>query len=133
MICGLRHIALKVTDITKSRAFYERLFSMRIVWQPDPENIYLSSGTDNLALHQLPLKELQAYQPRPEQFLDHFGFFMDSPQSVDIMFQRVQKDGVTIVKPPRTHRDGSYSFYIADPDENVIQVLYEPTTTGANR
>ncbi len=125
MICGLRHLALKVIDISKSHTFYERLFGMRVVWQPDPENIYLSSGTDNLALHQLPAEELSAYLPRQGQFLDHFGFFMESPQSVDALFQRVQKEGVTIVKPPKKHRDGSYSFYLADPDENVIQVLYE--------
>ncbi len=133
MICGLRHLALKVIDISKSLTFYERLFGMRVVWQPDPENIYLSSGTDNLALHQLPPEELQAYQPGRGQFLDHFGFFMDSSASVDTMFQRVQKEGVKIVRPPKTHRDGSYSFYLADPDENVIQVLYVPTVTEAKR
>jgi len=33
---------------------------------------------------------------------------------------------VTIVKPLKLHRDGSYSFYLADPDGNTVQVLYEP-------
>ena len=131
MNCGLRHLALKVIDISKSLTFYERLFGMRVVWQPDPENIYLSSGTDNLALHQLPAEELASYRPRQGQYMDHFGFFMESPDSVDAMFQRVQGEGVTIVKPPQKHRDGSYSFYLADPDENVIQVLYEPTVREA--
>jgi hypothetical protein len=27
---------------------------MRVVWEPDPDNVYLSSGTDNLALHRAP-------------------------------------------------------------------------------
>jgi len=35
--------------------------------------------------------------------------------------------GGTIAKPPKQHRDGSYSFYFSDPDGNVIQALYEPT------
>ena len=35
--------------------------------------------------------------------------------------------GGAIVKPPKQHRDGSYSFYFSDPDGNVIQALYEPT------
>ncbi len=128
---GLRHLALKVIDLSKSHAFYERLYGMRVVWQPDPDNIYLSSGTDNLALHQLPAEEVSAYLPRQGQFLDHFGFLMETPECVDAMFQRVQQEGVTIVKPPQKHRDGSYSFYLADPDENIIQVLYEPTVTEA--
>jgi predicted enzyme related to lactoylglutathione lyase len=32
-----------------------------------------------------------------------------------------------IAKEPKQHRDGSYSFYFADPDGNLIQALYEPT------
>ena len=130
---GLRHLALKVIDLSRSHAFYERLFDMRVVWQPDPDNVYLSSGTDNLALHQLPAEEVSAYQPGQGQFLDHFGFLMETPEKVDAMFQRVQQEGVTIVKPPKKHRDGSYSFYLTDPDENIIQVLYEPTVTEAMR
>ena len=35
--------------------------------------------------------------------------------------------GVTIVHPFKLHRDGSASFYCADPDGVVIQILYEPT------
>jgi hypothetical protein len=31
------------------------------------------------------------------------------------------------VKPLKQHRDGSYSFYLSDPDLNTIQVLFEPT------
>lgn len=131
MVYGLRHLALKVIDISKSHAFYERLFGMRVVWQPDPESVYLSSGSDNLALHQILAEEVSAYRPRQRQFLDHFGFLMESPESVDAMFHRVQQEGVTIVKPPKRHRDGSYSFYLADPDDNTIQVLYDPTVTKA--
>jgi hypothetical protein len=34
--------------------------------------------------------------------------------------------GVTIVHAFKVHRDGSASFYCADPDGIVIQMLYEP-------
>jgi predicted enzyme related to lactoylglutathione lyase len=34
--------------------------------------------------------------------------------------------GVKIVHPFKVHRDGSASFYCADPDGIVIQMLYEP-------
>jgi hypothetical protein len=33
---------------------------------------------------------------------------------------------VAIVHPFKIHRDGSASFYCADPDGIVIQMLYEP-------
>jgi catechol 2,3-dioxygenase-like lactoylglutathione lyase family enzyme len=123
---GLRHLALQVRDVSRSRAFYEHLFGMHVVWQPDPEHVHLSSGPDNLALHQKPA-ECQDSPDRRFCAMDHFGFLVESPQAVDRMFEWVERNGVRIVHPPRHHRDGSYSFYLADPDDNVIQILYEPT------
>lgn len=124
-------MALRVTDLKRSRVFYERLLGMKVVWEPDPDNVYFSSGTDNLALHQIPQAELALYRPPRGQFLDHFGIVLDSPESVDRMFQEVSREldtlGGKLVKPPKRHRDGSYSFYFADPDGNVVQALYEPT------
>ena len=40
--------------------------------------------------------------------------------------------GVEIVHELKHHRDGSVSFYIRDPDGNVIQALYEPTISPHN-
>ena len=128
---GLRHLALRVTNLARSRAFYERYLAMKVVWQPDSENVYFSSGSDNLALHQIASNELDQYQPPRGQLLDHFGVILESPAQVDELFRDVQKDaaqyGATIAKPPTQHRDGSYSFYFTDPDGNVVQALYEPT------
>ena len=134
---GLRHLALRVTNLTRSRAFYERFLAMKVVWQPDPDNVYFSSGSDNLALRQIAPRELHEYQPPRGQLLDHFGVILESPAHVDELFRDVQSDaaqyGATIAKPPKQHRDGSYSFYFTDPDGNVIQALFEPTLSRVNR
>jgi catechol 2,3-dioxygenase-like lactoylglutathione lyase family enzyme len=124
---GLRHLALRVRDVQVSQRFYERLFDMKVVWHPDPENVYLSTGYDNLALHQVTPEELSQFNLSRVHPLDHFGFMMDSPESVDALFKEVTEQGITIVKTLKRHRDGSYSFYLADPDQNTIQVLFEPT------
>ena len=128
---GLRHVALRVTNLARSRTFYEQMLGMKVVWEPDPDNVYFSSGSDNFALHQIPPSELAAYQPVKGQLLDHIGVVLESPEAVDQMYRevelRVQQLGGQIVKPPKQHRDGSYSFYFSDPDEIVIQALYEPT------
>ena len=123
---GLRHLALRVHDVKVSQAFYERHFDMRVVWQPDPDNVYLSTGEDNLALHQVPTEEFEKFASSPNHPLDHLGFLMESADRVNALFQEVNAHGVTIVHPPKQHRDGSFSFYMADPDQNTIQVLFEP-------
>ncbi|HET7058505.1 MAG TPA: VOC family protein [Nitrospiraceae bacterium] len=127
---GLWHLALKVTDLSRSQTFYETLFSMRVVWRPDPENVYLSSGQDNLALHQIPASDLSQYKQNVRQYLDHLGFIVDAPDTVDRLFREAEQAQATIVKRPTRHRDGSYSFYMADPDGNTVQVLYEPNISG---
>src|SRR5262249_55768597 len=116
----MRHLALTVSDVDRARAFYEQVFGMKIVWQPDPENAYLSSGCDNLALHHGNGGDPSA------QRLDHLGFIAPAIADVEAAWEWVQSERLNIVHPLRRHRDGSVSFYISDPDGNVIQVLYEP-------
>jgi len=124
---GLRHLALRVRDVHLSQQFYERWFDMKVVWKPDSENVYLSTGFDNLALHQVSSEEFSQFPQAHHHPLDHFGFLMDSPEDVEALFREVAEQGVTIVNPLKRHRDGSFSFYLADPDQNTIQVLFEPT------
>ena len=127
---GLRHLALRVTNLSRSRQFYEQLLGFQPVWEPDPENVYFSSGMDNLALPQISKSELASYDPSKTQLLDHIGVILDSPQAVDEMYRdilvKIESVGGRITKEPKQHRDGSYSFYFADPDGNLVQALYEP-------
>ncbi len=118
---GLRHLALKVSDVERAVKFYSRVFGMRLVWQPDPENAYLSSGCDNLALHQ------GSHGDADAQVLDHLGFIVPSIAEVEAAWSWAQAEHLEVAHPFKHHRDGSASFYIRDPDGNVIQVLYEPT------
>lgn len=97
---------------------------MDVVWEPDPQNVYLSSGCDNLAIHEVAAEFLGAAQ---EKQLDHLGFVVESIERVRELEAEFRSRGVTLVQPFKTHRDGSASFYCADPDGIVIQLLYEPT------
>ena len=121
---GMRHIALKVRDVARAKKFYQEMFAMDVVWEPDPQSVYLSSGCDNIALHEISDPFAQA---AVEKQLDHLGFVVESIERVMELESEFIARGVTIVHPFKAHRDGSASFYCADPDGVVIQLLYEPT------
>ena len=120
---GMRHLALKVADVERAKDFYIRVFGMKVVWQPDVDNAYLSSGCDNVALHR---GESEKWADGAQR-LDHLGFIVPTVADVEAGYAWAKSIGVEIVHELKHHRDGSVSFYIRDPDGNVIQALYEPT------
>jgi catechol 2,3-dioxygenase-like lactoylglutathione lyase family enzyme len=118
---GLRHLALRVRDPQKSKEFYTRVLKMQVEWEPDPQNVYLTSGgQDNLALHQT--DEVGSSDSR----LDHLGFILTSADEVDTWYAWMKTQNVKVVNEVKTHRDGARSFYVEDPDGIVIQMIYHP-------
>lgn len=123
---GIRHVALNVRDPQKSKAFYTRILKMEVEWEPDADNVYLTTGgQDNLALHRAPGAG-QGPAAAPGQALDHIGFVLGSADEVDAWHEWMAGAGVPIVKAMKTHRDGARSFYIKDPDGILIQMIYHP-------
>jgi len=117
---GLRHVALYASDFENCERFYVELLGMQVEWRPDPDNVYLSSGNDNLALH----RSEQDFSAA--QRLDHIGFILDSPEAVDDWYEFLLANNVEMRTKPKTHRDGARSFYCYDPDGNVVQMIYHP-------
>jgi len=121
---GLRHVALHATHLEDCVHFYVDLLGMKLVWQPDKDNYYLSTGADNLALHRAPTDFVAAKHQR----LDHIGFFLTEREEVDHWHDYLRANNVVIMAAPKDHRDGTRSFYCADPDGNVVQVIYYPVS-----
>jgi catechol 2,3-dioxygenase-like lactoylglutathione lyase family enzyme len=119
---GMRHVALFVDDLAACEHFYTELLGMEIEWRPDDQNVYLTSGNDNLALHQA----AEAPAPIHQQKLDHIGFIIPAIEEVDDWFEFLTAHDVSIRNPPRTHRDGARSFYCYDPSGTVVQIIYHP-------
>jgi len=124
---GMRHVALYARDLQASEYFYVDLMGMKVEWRPDDANVYLSSGSDNLALHQA-----DASQQRDEttQRLDHIGFFLASEKDVDLWFEWLKENDIRMRTEPRTHRDGARSFYCYDPDGTTVQIIHHPPITA---
>ena len=133
---GLRHLALNVREMDAMKRFYVDLLGFEVEWEPDADNVYLSSGRDNLAL-QRPTA-LAAGRSTPlaasgasagasgASPLDHLGVIVRSADEVDRWAAFLESRGVTLDARPRTHRDGARSCYFRDPDGNKVQIIHHP-------
>lgn len=119
---GLHHVALWVTDLEACEDFYVALMGMQVEWRPDDDNVYLSGGNDNLALHRVAEEPAETARQR----LDHIGFILRQAEHVDLWHSFLHQAGVTILTLPRTHRDGARSFYCLDPSGTRVQVIHHP-------
>ena len=118
---GVRHIDLNVRDLDAAEHFYVELLGMRVEWRPDADNVYLTSGNDNLALHRA------GSDPDPAaQTLDHIGFILKTPDDVDAWHEFLLAHDVKMKSEPRTHRDGARSFYCLAPQNVTVQMIFHP-------
>jgi catechol 2,3-dioxygenase-like lactoylglutathione lyase family enzyme len=130
-LLGLRHLALYVQSdrYDATLRFYREAMGMRTDWQPDDAAIYLTSGTDNLALHRV--DEVTRVHPA----LDHLGFMVPDETAVEAwharLSERAEQLGIEILGKPRLHRDGASSFYLHDPAGNKVQIVHIPSICQA--
>ncbi len=122
---GIRHVALFVRDLEACTRFYCEVLGYGVEWHPDADNIYLSSGSDNLALHRAGVESTTGGGR-----LDHIGILLREAAQVDLWHQHCVLHNIHIVAPPKTHRDGARSFYCADPDGTVVQFIHHPPISG---
>lgn len=122
---GLRHLALHARDYDAMKHFYTALLGYTVEWEPDADNVYLTSGADNLALHRAARDRRMG-----ESALDHLGLIVRAADDVDRWAAYLEGQGVDLLSRPRTHRDGARSFYVADPDGNRIQIIHHPPISG---
>lgn len=117
---GMRHLALYVQELDACVHFYVDLLGMQVEWRPDTDNVYLTSGNDNLALHRT------TEAAGGPQRLDHLGFILNKPEDVDAWHAFLLGHDIVMKTQPKTHRDGARSFYCLDPDGNTVQMIFHP-------
>ena len=111
----LGHIAIRVKDVERAKAFYLNI-GMKLIWD-DPDWCYLEAhpSKDGLALLGPGYKTAGA----------HFAFhFTDKSEIVDA-HEHLKSEGVR-VGALHDHRDGTTSFYLRDPEGNWLEMLYHP-------
>jgi catechol 2,3-dioxygenase-like lactoylglutathione lyase family enzyme len=126
-LVGIRHVALYVADLEGAERFWVDVMGYAVEWRPDPDNVYLCGGRDNLALHR---KDGAAEDPSGDARLDHIGLAVAAPADVDAWAAHLASHGVSLKAEPRTHRDGSRSLYFHGPGGLLIQIIHHPPMLG---
>ncbi len=109
----LGHIAIRVEDVNRAKAFYQSL-GMKLVWD-DQDWCYLEAGPgrDGLAL----------LGPGYKAAGPHFAFHFTDRAEVEEIHRKLKEAGVD-VGHLHNHRDGTASFYLKDPEGNWLEMLY---------
>jgi catechol 2,3-dioxygenase-like lactoylglutathione lyase family enzyme len=123
-LLGIRHVALFAHDLEAAESFWLDVMGYEVEWRPDPDNVYLRGGQDNLALHRA-----GADAGAGDSRLDHIGLAVPAQGDVDAWATYLTGRGVTLKTGPKTHRDGSRSLYFHGPEGLLVQIIHHPPMT----
>lgn len=121
---GIRHVAFRVTNLEECEKFYIEVMGMELLHRASENLVYLTCGNDNLSLARA---ERDA---EPGGVFDHYGFIVESKESLDAWHEYFNATGVAVLDPPHDHADGARSFHLKDPAGNVIQPIYHPAISA---
>lgn len=119
---GLNHITIRVNRIDASKEFYGEILGFELIkTMGQSMAVYDIGGGDSLVI----VEAETSYDPTSRDFrVDHFGFYLDSPEQVDELAEYFRRYEVTIISGPANRKKGRFLF-IADPDGNMIEFFYE--------
>lgn len=119
---GLNHITIRVNDIEDAEEFYGDILGFELVRKMGQSMaVYRVGEEDTIVL----VEAETSYDPSSRDFrVDHFGFYVDSPEKVDEMAEYFREREVTVLSGPVNRKRGRFVF-ITDPDGNMIEVFYE--------
>ncbi len=119
---SLGHIVLKVSDLARSRSFYEDLLGLAVSAQSDKWGmVFYTLGTH----HNFALVEIGSDAERIHDGVgvDHFAFRLEG--GIDELYEaQLELNNAGVETVPIDH-NVSYSLYFHDPDGNRLEVYVD--------
>jgi catechol 2,3-dioxygenase-like lactoylglutathione lyase family enzyme len=121
----LTHVALRVTDLARSVAFYERYARLRVCHARDEEGtrvVWLAERADDPAFVfvLIPMAHAEAEQPG----VHHFGFALASRAEVDAVAAAARAEGILRDGPRDAGPVVGYFCIVEDPDRNWVEFSF---------
>jgi catechol 2,3-dioxygenase-like lactoylglutathione lyase family enzyme len=126
---GLTHVAITVSDLQRSREFYDRLFESEPVLDEDTEtfhhSVYALEGGNLFGLHTHPTANEQPEFSEFRSGLDHVAFGVGSRAELEKWEGRLNELGVAHGGIVDAHYGSGLSF--RDPDNIALEIFAPPS------
>jgi predicted lactoylglutathione lyase len=124
-------ITLGVSDLKRSRTFYEKCFGWTALPNSSDDIVFFQLNGLQFALFpDHALAEDAGIEAKGSGFKKFsLAINMRSEKEVDDFFTSVEKNGAKPLKRPQKVFWGGYSSYVADPDGNLWEIAYNPYMT----
>ena len=122
---GLTHIALPVTDIEASVAFYSKYARMQVVHrrkdsESEGEVVWVSDRTRPFVLVLIGVGKVE----HPLRPWAHLGVGCESRQEVDCLCAEARREGLLLTEPADSGYPVGYWALLRDPDGHTLELSY---------
>src|SRR5580765_295714 len=120
---GVLHFSLPVTDLDRSRKFYEGLLGMKVVEQ-SPRMVFLQTGNDYLIL----AKGIESLKYDSPQSTPVHHAFKVKPEDFEPSIDELRKNGVEVFNIEDRNQAvlrGPQAYFL-DPEGNKIEIYGRP-------
>lgn len=121
---GLTHVALSVSKLEESVAFYAKYARMKVVHQRAEGEIRVAWMTDHTRPFVIVLAQMGEHRDTPLAPFGHIGVGCESRAEVDRLCDLARAEGRLKSGPADYGYPVGYWAYIADPDGNNLEISY---------
>lgn len=123
------HIAIWTKDLELMKDFYVKYFNMKCnqkyVNEKKKFSSYFLSYEDGARIEMMHNPDIIDKSGKQNKMagLIHFAISVGSVENVDVLTNKLRKDGFIIAGEPRTTGDGFYESVIMDPEGNLVEII----------
>ncbi|MCX7820598.1 MAG: VOC family protein [Brevinematales bacterium] len=119
------HIAIWAENLEKLKDFYIKFFDCKCGEKyTNPKKNFTSYFLTFKGRTRIELMHNPEIKNKPKIFngYSHLAIRLNSKREIDILTEKLKKNGLTIISGPRTTGDGYYETSFLDPEGNLIEI-----------
>ncbi|WP_397600318.1 VOC family protein [Silvanigrella sp.] len=121
---NIGHLAIVIDDLDKGKWFFgEVLGASFFMYKGEQIMVELDSSVLVAKLSKDAVDKSRQNGEFGKQILDHYGFQSETPELVDLFFERIKSFQLEIVREPHNRSDGR-AFYFRDPFGNLVEYFW---------